>query len=264
MAQLRTNNFTFNSIELSSFGFQVITLGKNDTNRKIGTSRSITKTENVHGSYQIDKLTPGTESLSITITKVNKKGDALAITNSDIEKLNEWLFTPTTYKELIANDEDSGIVYFGIFTNATQHYFQNGVGYITLTFELNGSHAYSTIQEITKEVNGSTTFTINLRNNMGEQYYPDIEFNITQGDSFHIKNLTLDKTMKFSNLTNETKHGKVYGEGAMFMMSLVDDTVNLREKSNRKFLPLCRGKNRITINGTGTFKFTIQPKVALQ
>lgn len=264
MAQLRTNDFTFNSTKLSSFGFQVVTIGSGNNTRKVGLSRTITKAEGVGGEYYIEKVGQNVETIEIVITKTDQRNNALEITQDDLDKLNNWLFSPTDYKELIATEENDGIVYYGMFIEAVQTHYAGGVGYISLKFELDSNHAYGVIETITKTVEGTTSFYIDLKDNISEEFFPDVEFNVTNGNSFSIVNETLGITMEFNNLDGATKQGRIYGENMMFMISLTDKEANMRAKSNRTFLKLKQGRNRITVNGTGTFKFIIQPKIALQ
>lgn len=262
--QFRTDDFTFNSVSLSSFGFKVVNPNASDNTREVGLNRSLSKQTGIGGSYVVDSITQNAPTFPIHISKISDNGEPLEITRNDIYKLNKWLFSPINYKELIATDESGSITYFGMFTSATQTYYDNGVGYITLQFELDSNHGYGIIEETEKIVMGSETFYLNLEDNVSEYYYPDIEFALSSGTSFSISNDTLGEVMEFTNLTSDSNRGRVYGQDMMFVVSLVDDTINMREKSNRKFLKLRQGRNKITITGNGTFKFIVQPKVALQ
>ena len=149
-----------------------------------------------------------------------------------------------------------------MFTDGEQTYLNKAnQGYITLTFQLDGGHAYGQIEKITKS--GGSIFTIDFKNNVGEYYYPDIEFNVS-GSSFSIENTTLGEKIEFNNLDASCRKGVIYGEGIMTIISSTDATVNMREKSNRKFLRLKNGANVIKIIESGTFTFHIQPKISLR
>ena len=50
----------------------------------------------------------------------------------------------------------------------------------------------------------------------------------------------------------------------MFVVSESDSTLNMREKSNKKFLRLKYGRNKLTFKGNGSYKIYVQPKIALQ
>lgn len=264
MPQLRTDDFTFGGESLSSYGFRVVNPQSNENTRIIGLSRSISKSENILGQYNIDKITQTTPTLDIYISKLDEGGNPQPISTEDIENINLWLFSPVNYKELIATDENKDIVYFGIFVEATQYYFDNNVGYIHLQFELDSNHAYGTVEKTTKTVDQEVEFYIDLIDSVAEYYTPDVEFNVAQGTSFSIANLTLGETMEFKELDSKSRKGKVYGEGCWFMISDTDSTVNMRAKSNKTFLRLKRGRNKIKITGNGTFSILVQPKIALQ
>ena len=136
-------------------------------------------------------------------------------------------------------------------------------GYITLSFQLDSNHAYGREVQYVKAVNGTVEFDIPFEDNVREYYYPDIEFNVT-GNSFSIKNITMNETMEFTNLDSSCRHGIIYGDGIMTMISLSDNAVNLREKSNKKFIRLQNGNNKIQITGNGTFTIKVQPKISLR
>ena len=106
-------------------------------------------------------------------------------------------------------------------------------------------------------------FNIPLENNVGNYYYPDIEFNVT-GNSFTIENKTTNETMSFTGLDSSCQKGIIYGDGMMTMVSLSNNKVNLRQKSNRKFIRLQNGNNTIKITGNGTFTIKVQPKISLR
>ena len=264
--QLRTNDFQFNGKKLSELEIQggkfvVVNTSESNNTRKIGLTRSLTTGEGVIGNKTITGIDESALTMTIIVSKFN--GDEPAtITDNDLEVLTTWLFSPVNYKELVALDEEANIVYYGMFTDGEQTYLNKAnQGYITLTFQLDSGHAYGQIKKITKS--GGSTFIIDFKNNVGKYYYPDIEFNVS-GSSFSIENMTLGERIEFNNLDANCRRGIIYGEGIMTMISSTDATVNMREKSNRKFLRLQNGANVIKITGSGTFTFHIQPKISLR
>ena len=264
IVQLRTNDFKFNGKKLSDFGFTVVNTSSASNTRKIGLSRSLNTVEGIRGNKVVNSITANSLSFPIVISKMDSKGMPQSITDTDLEKLTTWLFSPVNYEELVALDEVASIVYYGMFTDGEQTYLNNtNEGYITLTFELDGNHAYEPPFKQKYTVQSSMTFTITLNDNVSAYYYPDIEFSVTSS-SFSIENTTLEETMSFSNLDSTCKKGIVYGEGIMTMISTTDNTVNMREKSNRVFLRLKHGDNIIKITGNGTFTFNMQPKISLR
>ena len=262
--QLRTNDFKFNGKKLSDFGFTVVNTSSASNTRKIGLNRSLNTVEGVRGNKVVNSVTANVLSFSIVISKLDDYGVSMSITDKDLEKLTTWLFSPTNYEEFVALDEEANIIYYGMFTDGEQTYLnKNNEGYITLTFELDSNHAYGEEVEYVKAVNGTVNFNIPFKDNVRNYYYPDIEFNVT-GNSFTIKNTTMNETMEFTGLDSTCQHGIIYGDGIMTMISVTDNTVNLRGKSNKKFIRLQNGDNRIEITGNGTFTIKVQPKISLR
>lgn len=261
--QLRTDDFRFDNRNLSDFGFKVVNVQNSTNTRKIGLARTLTTEDGVIGNKVIQSIAETQGQFTIVISKFNE--DKIApITDEDLKQITTWLFSPTDYKELIAIDEESNIIYYGMFIDGEQTYVtDDNRGYITLTFMLDSNHAYGKEVKYVKAVNGTVEFNIPLENNVGNYYYPDIEFNVT-GNSFTIKNTTMNETMEFTGLNSSCQHGIIYGDGMMTMVSLSNNEVNLRQKSNRKFIRLQNGNNTIKITGNGTFTIKVQPKISLR
>lgn len=267
--QLRTNDFQFDGKKLSELEIQggkfvVVNTSESNNTRKIGLTRSLTTEEGVIGNKTIAKIDETALTMTIIISKFDSKDEPTTITDNDLKILTSWLFSPVNYKELIALDEEADIIYYGMFTDGEQTYLNKlNQGYITLTFQLDSNHAYGREVQYVKSVNGTVEFDIPFEDNVREYYYPDIEFNVTR-NSFSIKNITMNETMEFTNLDSSCRHGIIYGDGIMTMISLSDNTVNLREKSNKKFIRLQNGNNKIQIIGNGTFTIKVQPKISLR
>ena len=261
--QLRTDDFRFNNKNLSDFGFKVVNVDSSTNTRKIGLTRSLTTVDGLIGNKVIESISETQAQFTIVISKFD--GDRIApITNEDLKQITTWLFKPTDYKELIAIDEESNIIYYGMFIDGEQTYVtDDNRGYITLTFQLDSNHAYGEEVHYVKAVNGKVEFVIPFEDNVRNYYYPDIEFNVT-GNSFSIKNVTMNETMTFTGLDSSCQHGIIYGDGIMTMVSVTNNEVNLRQKSNKKFIRLQNGNNRIQITGNGTFTIKVQPKISLR
>ena len=267
--QLRTNDFQFDGKKLSELEIQggkfvVVNTSESNKTRKIGLTRSLTTEEGVIGNKTIAKIDETALTMTIIISKFDSKDEPTTITDNDLKILTTWLFSPVNYKELIALDEEADIIYYGMFTDGEQTYLNKlNQGYITLTFELDSNHAYGEEIHYVKEVDGTLNFIINFEDNVRNYYYPDIEFNVT-GNSFSIKNVTMNETMEFTGLDSSCQHGIIYGDGIMTMVSLSNNKVNLRGKSNKKFIRLQNGDNEIQIVGNGTFTIKVQPKISLR
>ena len=251
--QLRTDDFRFDNRNLSDFGFKVVNVENSTNTRKIGLARTLTTVDGVVGQAQI----------TIVISKFI--GEKIApITDEDLKQITTWLFKPTDYKELIAIDEESNIIYYGMFIDGEQTYVtDDNRGYITLTFMLDSNHAYGEEVEYVKAVNGTVEFNVHFEDNVRNYYYPDVEFDVT-GNSFTIKNTTMNETMEFTGLDSTCQHGIIYGDGIMTMISVTNNEVNLRQKSNKKFIRLQNGDNMIQITGNGTFTIKVQQKISLR
>lgn len=265
MGAIRTTDFIFNGQKLSDLGFYVVEMSTGQTKHNFGRSRTIETAESIGTERNIKKINHNTISGTITIARVDKARSVIAITDSEADSLNYWLFSPNNYQELITlvNGKEH-LIYYLIFTSCEFSHFNNGVGYYTLSYELDGDHAYG-VTEVTEVIvsddNGKTVY-ITLNDSVGD-YYPDIEFH-AEGDSFKIVNHTLDERVEFKNLTTTGyRNGRVYGENMMFMVSLEDSKLNMREKSNKHFLKLKRGRNRVSFIGRGTYKIYVQPRKAL-
>ena len=170
--QLRTNDFQFNGKKLSELEIQggkfvVVNTSESNKTRKIGLTRSLTTGEGVVGNKTITGIDESTLTMTIIISKFNSENEPATITDNDLEVLTTWLFSPVNYKELVALDEEANIIYYGMFTDGEQTYLNKAnQGYITLTFQLDGGHAYGQTEKITKS--GGSTFTIDFKNNVGE------------------------------------------------------------------------------------------------
>ena len=261
--QLRTDDFRFDNRNLSDFGFKVVNVQNSTNTRKIGLARTLTTEDGVIGNKVIQSIAETQGQFTIVVSKFNE--DKIApITDEDLKQITTWLFSPTDYKELIAIDEESNIIYYGMFIDGEQTYVtDDNRGYITLTFMLDSNHAYGQEVKYVKAVNGTVEFNIPFEDNVRNYYYPDIEFNVT-GNSFTIENTTMNETMSFTSLDSSCQKGIIYGDGMMTMVSLSNNKVNLRQKSNRKFIRLQNGNNTIKITGNGTFTIKVQPKISLR
>ena len=247
MGAIRTTDFIFNGQKLSDLGFYVVEMSTGQTKHNFGRSRTIETAESIGTERNIKKINHNTISGTIA------------------DSLNYWLFAPKNYQELITLvDGKEHLIYYLIFTSGEFTHFENGVGYYTLSYELDSDHAYGVteVTEVTVTNDNGKTVYITLNDSV-DDYYPDIEFHV-EGDSFKVVNHTLDERVEFKNLTTSGyRNGRVYGENMMFMVSLEDPKLNMREKSNKHFLKLKRGRNRVSFIGVGSYKIYVQPRKAL-
>ena len=266
MAQLRANDFVYDGKKLSDFGFQVVETDTGNTTQVVGANRTLTTTNTLGGESLITEIKQTNGSFEIKICKMNKYQEVQPITPHDMDRLNLWLFNPKNYRPLmpLVDGEQGEIVYYALFTSANATYLNGDIGYLSLTFVTDGNHAYGVTQETTIEVETKKTFYLTLLDNISDYYYVDVDIE-ARGNEVSITNDTLGDSMRFDDLTTEEyRNIRVYGQDMMFMVSKLDPKLNIREKSNKTFLRLKYGKNKITINGAGTYKFLIEPKIAIR
>ena len=150
-----------------------------------------------------------------------------------------------------------------MFIDGEQTYLnRNNEGYITLTFELDSNHAYQLYEE-EFIVHETREIQLTYNGNIDKYCYPDIKFEVI-GTSFSIENRSMGEIVTFEKLDAKSNRGTIYGDGIMTIISDIDSKVNMRAKTNHKFLKLQYGVNRIIINGEGKFTISYQSKISLR
>lgn len=266
MRLIQANDFIFNGSRLSDFGFHVISTESGELSRKFGVSRTIEKNNVIDGSFSINNITQNIDSFEIFIGKINENSGTMKANSVDLYEINRWLFQPKDYKELIPlKNEGLEVVYYAIFTDSEIVCFGDHANYIKLTFEINSNHGYGTREEkvVVVDVDVKQIY-IDVIDNIEDYIYPSIDF-VVESSGFTITNETLGEEIVFSDLIESVyRDGSIYGDNMFFVVSKSDYTINMREKSNKKFLRLVHGRNVISIRGNGTYTFRMQPKLALQ
>ena len=136
-------------------------------------------------------------------------------------------------------------------------------GYLTLQFQLNSGHAYTTQQNSVYRVNGTKTINLHSKHNYELYNKIDIEIELASGNSFTIENLSSGQKMTLTNIPSDTKHIRIYNEDMEQIIDLDNPTKLIRGCFNKVFIHLVNGDNEIKITGNGIVKFISQGKVII-
>ena len=200
-------------------------------------------------------------TIQITIMKVNKYNRAEAYRKDELREISRWLFQ-REYKPFISWD-NTGIVYYAIFTKGED--FENTAkeGYINLEMRLNAPHAYSNQLIDYFRVSNEKKVEIYNNSNLEKFIYPDVEFELLNGTTrLEIINESINQRVVFNGL-EPNEHIYVYNDGLKDVVSLKDNNRNIFNKFNKEWLKLKYGRNRLKIIGDCNIKFINQYPIAL-
>lgn len=253
--QFRGTTISFNGVNSTRYNLYLCNVG-NGLDRQLGTGRSFSMEDGNLISVDDDNPT-----FDIQLVKLNKHGDPSPITDTELFEIKRWLYSPKDFKPLMIDRQPT--VYYGMFVGGQIWQNECNQGYLTLQFQLNSGHAYTTQQNSVYRVNG--TKTINLRSKHNYELYNkiDIEIELTSGNSFTIENLSSGQTMTLTNIPSDTKHIRIYNEDMEQIIDLDNPTKLIRGCFNKVFIHLVNGDNEIKITGNGIVKFISQGKVII-
>lgn len=253
--QFRGTTISFNGVNSTRYNLYLCNVG-NGLDRQLGTGRSFSMEDGNLISVDDDNPT-----FDIQLVKLNKHGDPSPITDSELFEIKRWLYSPKDFKPLMIDRQPT--VYYGMFVGGQIWQNECNQGYLTLQFQLNSGHAYTTQQNSVYRVNG--TKTINLRSKHNYELYNkiDIEIELTSGNSFTIENLSSGQKMTLTNIPSDTKHIRIYNEDMEQIIDLDNPTKLIRGCFNKVFIHLVNGDNEIKITGNGIVKFISQGKVII-
>ena len=255
--QLSGSTISFNGINSSRYGLYLCST-ENTRERDYGVDRSIEKENGV-----IKSISTTEKVINLQLVKLDKYNNPLPISEDELFEINRWLFSPQTYKPLIVDQKQ--IVYYGMFVKGLVWQNEAEQGYLTLEFELNGSHGYSVLQNSDFRVNGTRHITLNSKHNYNQYNEVDIEIKLANNqNNITIENLTTGQTMTLTNLPQDCRHIYIYNEGVKHISNVNNKTQNLRPYFNKEFIHLSYGVNNIKITGVGKVRFISQAKVLLQ
>ena len=253
--QFRGTTISFNGVNSTRYSLYLCNVG-NGLDRQLGTGRSFSMDDGNLISVDDDNPT-----FDIQLVKLNKHGDPSPITDTELFEIKRWLYSPKDFKPLMIDRQPT--VYYGMFVGGQIWQNECNQGYLTLQFQLNSGHAYTTQQNSVYRVNG--TKTINLRSKHNYELYNkiDIEIELTSGNSFTIENLSSGQKMTLTNIPSDTKHIRIYNEDMEQIIDLDNPTKLIRGCFNKVFIHLVNGDNEIKITGNGIVKFISQGKVII-
>lgn len=253
--QFRGTTISFNGVNSTRYNLYLCNVG-NGLDRQLGTGRSFSMEDGNLISVDDDNPT-----FDIQLVKLNKHGDPSPITDTELFEIKRWLYSPKDFKPLMIDRQPT--VYYGMFIGGQIWQNECNQGYLTLQFQLNSGHAYTTQQNSVYRVNG--TKTINLRSKHNYELYNkiDIEIELTSGNSFTIENLSSGQKMTLTNIPSDTKHIRIYNEDMEQIIDLDNPTKLIRGCFNKVFIHLVNGDNEIKITGNGIVKFINQGKVII-
>lgn len=253
--QFRGTTISFNGVNSTRYNLYLCNVG-NGLDRQLGTGRSFSMEDGNLISVDDDNPT-----FDIQLVKLNKHGDPSPITDTELFEIKRWLYSPKDFKPLMIDRQPT--VYYGMFVGGQIWQNECNQGYLTLQFQLNSGHAYTTQQNSVYRVNG--TKTINLRSKHNYELYNkiDIEIELTSGNSFTIENLSSGQKMTLTNIPSDTKHIRIYNEDMEQIIDLDNPTKLIRGCFNKVFIHLVNGDNEIKITGNGIVKFISQGKVII-
>lgn len=253
--QFRGTTISFNGVNSTRYNLYLCNVG-NGLDRQLGTGRSFSMEDGNLISVDDDNPT-----FDIQLVKLNKHGDPSPITDTELFEIKRWLYSPKDFKPLMIDRQPT--VYYGMFVGGQIWQNECNQGYLTLQFQLNSGHAYTTQQNSVYRVNG--TKTINLRSKHNYELYNkiDIEIELTSGNSFTIENLSSGQKMTLTNIPSDTKHIRIYNEDMEQIIDLDNPTKLIRGCFNKVFIHLVNGDNEIKITGNGVVKFISQGKVII-
>lgn len=258
MAQFDRNLwFRFNGFD-SKGKYMICTKGNGDLTSRFGVNRSINEEDGVGDVPVFYGVKDECPTLEMSITKVSNKDGIEPFTDSELMELTRIL-CKKEYKPF----ECGGLVYYVIFTQGSLWRVGSGEGVITLNMRLSSPHAYSPIMLDSVRCSEEKIFDVYNGSTYDDFIYPDIEIKMLQGNSIKIENVITGQVLEFTNLDNN-EHIYIYNDNMKQMVSKLDRKKNVYSKSNKEFLKLPYGRNRIKITcELAQVKFIYQDKINL-
>lgn len=240
MAQFDRNLwFRFNGFD-SKGKYMICTKGNGDLTSQFGVNRSINEEDGVGDVPVFYGVKDECPTLEMSITKI--VNDEIApFTEIELSELTRIL-CKKEYKAF----ECGGLVYYVIFTQGSLWRVGSGQGVITLNMRLSSPHAYSPIMLDSVRCSEEKIFDVYNGSTYDDFIYPDIEIKMLQGNSIKIENVITGQVLEFTNLDNN-EHIYIYNDNMKQMVSKLDRKKNVYSKSNKEFLKLPYGRNKIKI-----------------
>lgn len=253
-------DFRFDGINSKNLKLKIVSVDNSKKNSQFGVEQEIVEdnSTNIPLFLGVKRKCP---TIPITMMKMNDFGNAESFTDKELDNICRWLFQDE-YKPFISWD-NTGIIYYVIFTKGDSFYNCAKEGYLNLEMRLNAPHGYSNQLINFHQVTDKKVIELHNGSNINTIVYPDIEFELL-GDNRNLKitNLSNGDFMEFEGL-EKNEHAYVYNDGIKDIMSKVDKNRNLFKNFNKKWISMRYGKNRIEIIGNCRIKFISQYPTAM-
>lgn len=261
MGQFKNIGFTFDGVNGEDLGYYIVSTSSGGENY-MGVTKKIQEEESSNFAPSFQGVKYEVITFDITIAKIGKYGDCIPLSEDDIFFLNQWLLQPEDYR-IFTSHQNRDILYYVMFTQATN--FLNGAreGYINLTMRLSSGCSYSTIAHHQAMIAETKTFEIYNKSNVEQYIYPDVWFYKDTTGDISIINDTLGEEMKFTNIPSGTTVS-CYNEGVKQVVCDNDPSLNLRPNFNKKWLRLGYGRNTVRVVGECQIDIFFQNKIAIQ
>lgn len=186
MSQFKTDYFKFKGVPSERYNLQIVNIKSDGYESQFGLDRTINSES---GVSEVAPVFYGTNqnspSFDIELFYCDDSGNPKSMSDMYLQKVSKWLFD--RHPQAL---EINGIIYYGMFSKGVK--WGNGAkqGYITLTFELSSSVAYSPILITPIRVVGEKIIKIDNKSSYYEDIYPDLECELLRGNNIKITNLT--------------------------------------------------------------------------
>lgn len=197
----------------------------------------------------------------VTIMKMDENNKPLPFRKGEMDEICRWLIQKE-YKPFVSWD-NTGIVYYVLFTKGNNYQNCAREGYIKLDMRLAAPYGYSNQLIDYYRVTNEKIIDVYNASNLDKFIYPDIEFELLDNcTDVIIENLTLGEKMTFNNL-DENDVIYVFNDGIKDVVSKIDKSKNIFKKFNKQWIKLVYGKNKIKVTGNLKIKFITQYPIGL-
>lgn len=225
--------FTFKGIDCRNYFIMITTMDKDDI-VEVGVPYSTTLTMENSYSYSEEIDTPDPIEMNLTLVDNNRM--PLTWTNEYFQNVKDWLISDD-FEEFVSYDNPEYVYYFKC-TKIVKNFTFGKQGWVTATFQPLNHYAYKKVN-IDKLINGKEYIEIN--NITKFNYEPKIIINNlgTENKTIQIGDLLLKGIKTNENVTIDNYLCNIHG----------DISGNLLSNSNRKWLVLNPGINKILVDG---------------
>lgn len=251
--------FTFNGYNDDRY---MIVNVEDGEERAFGTIKQIDESESVGFTPLYNKEKRDCPTLTIQITKIDKRGILLPFTEYDLQELNRELFASEEYGVLEV-ESHGGVVFYGKFLSGSIKQNSGSQGYLTLKFRLASPYGFSSVNILSARViNTKTIDVIYNRSDIVSVIRPNIQVKLLEDTTeVEIINKTNGSRMKLVDLQKE-EDLEICNDGYKEIISKVDSTrnlfMNIEDLTNFDWIEFVYGKNILEINCNGSVDVAIK------